>query len=192
MTTSRAAFIAAPLLTGAYGVFRLVNGMGGERQPGFSWTAGHLCFLLALGCFVRAFAVMRARAGAGRLATVGYWLATVGATAVAGQFAIDLVVGWISPDRAAMALRYDQIQAVPGVMPVCYTVLPLLFFVGQTILVGQLARRRVLRPWAPVLVLVDNLLPFADKDLIPLGAVLLLISYAPLYRSEPTPELRFS
>jgi hypothetical protein len=180
---SRTAFVAAPVLTAAYGVFRLVNGLDGVRQPGFSWSAGHLCFLGALACFVRGFAAMRAEAGSGRLATAAFWVATVGAAAVAGQFVIDLVVGFLSADRDAMSSMYSSIQAVPGVMPVFYSVLPMLFFVGQSALAVQLARRRVLRPWAPVLILVDNLIPFVDKDLMPIGAVLLLVSYAPLYRA---------
>ncbi|MER5636745.1 hypothetical protein ABT095_07315 [Kitasatospora sp. NPDC002227] len=184
MINSRTAFVAAPVLTAAYGVFRIINGLDGVRQPGFTWSAGHLCFIGALVCFVRAFAAMRTEAGSGRLSTVAFWTATVGAGAVVGQFVIDLVVGFLCADRDAMDTMYSSIQGMPGVMPVFYSAVPMLFFVGQTILVVQLARRRVVRPWAPVLIVVDNLIPFVDKDLIPLGAVLLLISYAPLYRTR--------
>jgi hypothetical protein len=49
-----------------------------------------------------------------------------------------------------------------------------------------LALGRHVRPWTPLLVLADLAMPFIDKDLIPLGAVLLLVSFAPLAR-KPVP-----
>ncbi|MGW6707278.1 hypothetical protein ACWGDE_20630 [Streptomyces sp. NPDC054956] len=185
MNNPRTAFIAAPVLMGTYGVVRIIDGLDGSRGPGFAWSAGHLCFLAALVFFVRGFATMRDLAGANRLAAVGLWTGTAGAVAVAGQFAMDLAVGFLSADRGAMDVLFTRVQDIPGVLPVFYDFGPLLFFVGQLILVSQLAARRVLKVWAPVLVLVDTTLPFADKDLIPLGAVLLLVSFAPLYRGGP-------
>lgn len=185
MITSRTAFIAAPVLMGAYGVIRIVDGLDGSRGPGLAWSLGHLCFLGAIAFFVQGFVAMRRAVGGGRLSTVGLWVGVAGAVAVAGQFAIDLVVGFLSADREAMNVLFDRVQAIPGMLPVFYDFGPLLFFVGQLILVSQLAKRRVLKPWAPFLALVDTTLPFADKDLIPLGAVLLLVSFAPLYRRAP-------
>ncbi|MFZ3471176.1 hypothetical protein ACODT3_20740 [Streptomyces sp. 4.24] len=185
MTTPRTAFLAAPVLMGAYGVIRILDGLDGSRGPGFAWSLGHLCFLGALVFFVQGFMAMRAMAGHNRLSTVGVWAGTAGAMAVGVQFAIDLVVGFLSADRGAMEVLFTRVQDIPGVLPAFYDFGPLLFFVGQLILVSQLAKRRVLKPWAPVLVLIDTTLPFADKDLIPLGAVLLLVSFAPLYRDRP-------
>ncbi|MFD8638211.1 hypothetical protein [Streptomyces sp. NPDC059533] len=184
MINSRTAFLAAPVLMGAYGIIRIVDGLDGSRGPGPAWTLGHLCFLGALYFFVQGFTAMRTAAGGNRLSTVGLWAGTAGAVAVGVQFAIDLVVGFLSADRAAMENLFTRIQDVPGVLPAFYDFGPLLFFVGQLILVCQLAKRRILKPWAPVLVLIDTTLPFAEKDLIPLGAVLLLVSFAPLYRSR--------
>jgi hypothetical protein len=51
----RTAFIAAPLLTFAYGVFRIIDGFDGSRGPGPAWTIGHLAFLGALAAFVYVF-----------------------------------------------------------------------------------------------------------------------------------------
>ncbi|WP_328923320.1 hypothetical protein OG429_00715 [Streptomyces sp. NBC_00190] len=138
----------------------------------------------ALVFFVRGFAAMRAAAGGNRLSTVGLWTGTAGAIAVGVQFAIDMVVGFLSADRGAVDELFTQVQDIPGVLPAFYDFGPLLFFVGQLILVSQLAKRGVLKPWAPLLVLIDTTLPFADKDLIPLGAVLLLVSFAPLWRTR--------
>ncbi|MFD9301655.1 hypothetical protein ACFWCB_02980 [Streptomyces sp. NPDC060048] len=185
MTIPRTAFIAAPVLMGAYGVIRIIDGLDGSRGPGFAWSLGHLCFLGALAYFVQGFAAMRTMAGRNRLSTVGLWTGAAGAIAVGGQFAIDLVVGFLSADRGAMEVLFARVQEIPGMLPVFYDFGPVLFFVGQLILVSQLAARRILKPWAPVLVLIDTTLPFADKDLIPLGAVLLLVSLAPLYRGRP-------
>ncbi|MFJ6795044.1 hypothetical protein [Streptomyces sp. NPDC091268] len=184
MINSRTAFVAAPVLMGAYGLVRIVDGLDGSRGPGLAWTLGHLCFLGALAFFVQGFVAMRALVGRGRLSTVGVWVGAVGAVAVGVQFAIDLVVGFLSTDRGAMEDRFTRLQEIPGVLPAFYDFGPLLFFVGQLILVCILAKRHVLKLWAPALVLVDTTLPFADKDLIPLGAVLLLVSYAPLYRTR--------
>lgn len=170
---------------GAYGVIRILDGLDGSRGPGFAWTLGHLCVLGALPFFVQGFAAMRARAGRGKLSAVGLWTGVVGAVALAGQFAIDLVVGFLSADRGAMGSMFTKVQDIPGMLPAFYEFGPLLFFVGQLILVSQLAARRVLKPWTPVLVLVNAVLPLADKDLIPLGAVLLLVAFAPLYRDRP-------
>ncbi|MFD5145636.1 hypothetical protein [Streptomyces sp. NPDC058401] len=180
MTTPRTAFVAAPVLMGAYGVIRMLDGLDGSRGPGFAWSLGHLCFLAALVLFVQGFAAMRTMTGGGRLSTVGLWTGTAGAVALAGQFAIDLVVGFMSADRGAMEEMFTRIQDIPGMLPVFYELVPLLFFVGQLILVAQLAARRVLKPWAPVLVLVSALVPLIGKDFIPLGAALLLVAFAPL------------
>ncbi|WP_371616563.1 hypothetical protein [Streptomyces sp. NBC_00454] len=183
MINTRTAFLAAPVLMGAYGVIRIIDGLDGSRGPGLAWSLGHLCFLGALVYFVRGFAAMREAAGRNRLSAVGMWAGTAGATAVGVQFAIDMVVGFLSADRGAMDEMFTRVQEIPGVLPAFYDFGPLLFFVGQLILVSQLAKRRVLKSWAPLLVLIDTTLPFADKDLIPLGAVLLLVSFAPLWRS---------
>ncbi|MFD6891263.1 hypothetical protein [Streptomyces sp. NPDC059957] len=188
MTTPRTAFFAAPVLTGAYGVIRILDGLDGSRGPGFAWSLGHLCFLGALVLFVQGFAAMRAMAGGGKLSAVGLWTGVAGAVALAGQFAIDLVVGFMSADRGAMEELFTRVQDIPGMLPVIYEFGPLLFFVGQLILVSQLAARRVLKPWAPVLVLVNAVLPLVGKDLIPVGAVLLLVAFAPLCRTRETVE----
>ncbi|MEU5011198.1 hypothetical protein AB0G35_13035 [Streptomyces sp. NPDC021749] len=190
MTSPRTAFLTAPVLMGAYGVLRIIDGLDGSRGPGAAWTVGHLCFLGALVFFVQGFGTMRACAGHNRPAAVGWWTGTAGAVALAVQFLIDLTVGFLSADHGAMQELFAHVQAIPGVLPLVYDYGPLLFFVGQLILVVQLAVRRVLKPWAPVLVLVSITLPFASKDLIPLGAALLLLAFAPLYRPGADPRRR--
>jgi hypothetical protein len=177
---SRIAFVAAPLLTMAYGVIRILDGLDGDRGPGLAWTTGHLAFVAALVMFVLTFAHMRRMAGRNTLSTVSTTIGIVGILALVAQFVIDMVVGFLSADHAAMGVLFDRIQAVPGVLFVVYVGVPLLFYIGQLALVVQLAAMRRVKVWTPFLVLLDLLLPFIDKDFIPVGSVFLLVSFIPL------------
>ncbi|MEV0630714.1 hypothetical protein [Nonomuraea wenchangensis] len=186
----RAAFIAAPLLVLAYGVIRILDGLDGSRGPGLAWTAGHLAFVAALLLFVPIYWRLRRMAGGGALATATATAGTVGAAALVAQFGIDLVVGFMSADHAAMSVLFDQVRSVPGVSLGVYDVLPFLFYVGQLALVTQLAVQRQVKAWTPVLVLADLSLAFVDKDLIPLGALFLLVSFVPLARASAAAPVR--
>ncbi|MFG6196012.1 hypothetical protein [Nonomuraea sp. JJY05] len=181
----RIAFIAAPLLVLAYGVIRILDGLDGSRGPGLAWTTGHLAFMAALVLFVPVFWQMRRMAGGNALATASAAAGTVGVVALLGQFGIDIVVGFMSADKEAMGVLFDQVRSVPGVSIVVYDAVPLLFFAGQLALVVQLAVLRRVRVWTPLLVLADLVLPFIEKDLIPLGALCLLVSFVPLARQAP-------
>ncbi|NJP23600.1 hypothetical protein OHB01_38995 [Microbispora hainanensis] len=177
--------VVAPVLVGAYGVARIADGLDGSRGPGLAWTVGHLCFLAALVLFVQIFGRLRAMAGGGVVATAGYAAGLIGALALAAQFTIDLVVGFLSADHDAMGPRFEAVKAIPGVEPVVYTVVPLLFYVGMVVLVARLAAGRRVPWWSAVLVLVQAVLPLVSKDLIPLGAALLLLAFVPLLRLRP-------
>ncbi|MEU4407724.1 hypothetical protein AB0F88_24665 [Streptosporangium sp. NPDC023963] len=190
----RSAFVAAPLLVMAYGVIRILDGLDGSRGPGLAWTTGHLAFLAALAMFVSTFLQMRRMAGRNTLSNVSATVGIIGTLALSTQFVIDIVVGFLSADRAGMGILFDRIQAVPGVSVAVYDGGPFLFYIGQLALVVQLAAVRRVKVWTPFLVLLDLLLPFVDKDLIPLGAVFLLVSFAPLAgqvsrTAEPVPAV---
>ncbi|WP_182907957.1 hypothetical protein [Microbispora sp. H13382] len=179
------ALVAAPALVGAYGVARILDGLDGSRGPGPAWTMGHLFFLAALVLFVWIFGRLRTMAGGGLTATAGYIAGLAGALALAAQFTIDIVVGFLSADHDAMGPRFDAVKAIPGVEPVVYTVVPLLFYVGMVTLVARLASQRRVPWWSATLVLVQAVLPLVSKDLIPLGAALLLLAFVPLMRVRP-------
>lgn len=187
---SRTAFIAAPLLVLAYGVIRILDGLDGSRGPGLAWTTGHLAFIAALLLFVQIFWQMRRMAGRNVLSTVSAVAGTAGIVALLAQFGIDLVVGFLAADHAGMGVLFDRVQAVPGVSIVVYDGVPFLFYLGQLALVVQLAAIRRVKMWTPVLVLIDLVLPFADKDLIPVGSVFLLISFVPLARQAAATTAR--
>lgn len=180
----RTAFIAAPLLTFAYGVFRIIDGFDGSRGPGPAWTIGHLAFLGALVAFVFVFVQLRRLAGGDTVSTVAAGMATAGALVLSGQFAIDIVVGLLSADHESMSLLFADIRSTPGVAFVIYDFGPYLFL-GQLLLVARLAVMRRISAWTPLLVAFDLVAPFVDKDLIPLGAVLLLISFVSIVRRMP-------
>ncbi|MEU4739581.1 hypothetical protein AB0G02_03820 [Actinosynnema sp. NPDC023658] len=176
----RPEFVAAPLLVLTYGVARVVDGFDGERGPGPAWTIGHLAFVAALVLFIRIFQRMRGLIGPrARITAV---VATLGALALLGQFSVDLVTGFLNDDHAGMAAMSREIRTTPGVALLFYDLGPYLFYLGQLVLVVQLALGRHVKAWTPLLVLADLAMPFVDKDLIPVGAVLLLISFWPLAR----------
>ncbi|ACZ83358.1 hypothetical protein [Streptosporangium roseum] len=185
----RFAFVAAPLLVLAYGVIRILDGLDGSRGPGLAWTTGHLAFLAALALFVPIFWEMRRMANRDALSTVSAVMGTVGVLAASAQFVIDIVVGFLSADHAAMGVLFDRIQAVPGVSLAIYDGGPYLFYLGQLALVVQLAVIGRVKAWTPVLVLFDLVLPIVDRDFIPLGAIFLLVSFISLARGiAPTAE----
>ncbi|MFV2175236.1 hypothetical protein ACFHW2_29615 [Actinomadura sp. LOL_016] len=182
----RIAFIAAPLLTLAYGVIRILDGLDGSRGPGIAWTTGHLAFIAAMGSFVHIFWQMRRMAGGNALSTVIAGIATAGALALITQFTIDVVAGLLSADNLSMSLLIRDIRATPGVTLAAYDIGPYLFYIGQFALVVQLAVMRRIKMWTPFLVLVDLIMPNIDKDLIPLGAILLLVSFVSIsHRGAP-------
>ncbi|MEU8325549.1 hypothetical protein AB0C33_44880 [Nonomuraea sp. NPDC048881] len=104
----RFAFVAAPVLTFAYGVIRILDGLDGSRGPGLAWTSGHLAFIGALAFFAVAFHEMRRLAGGGRLATGLAVAGQVGVATLIVQFVIDIVVGFGSAGHAAMGVLFDQ------------------------------------------------------------------------------------
>ncbi|MEU7860245.1 hypothetical protein [Nonomuraea sp. NPDC049141] len=177
---NRTALIAAPLLVLAYGVLRIVDGLDGVRGPGVAWTVGHLAFLGALTLFVPIFWEMRSMLGRSAVATTTLVAGVVGIGCAAAQFTIDIIVGFLAADHDAMSSMFEQVQAVPGVSLAVYSVGPILFYVAQLAFAALLAGHRMVKVWVPVAVLAEIVLSVIDKNLIPVGAVLLLVSFLPL------------
>jgi hypothetical protein len=180
------AFLAAPLLVFAYGVIRIFDGFDGSRGPGLAWTTGHLAFLGALVAFVVVVVHLRRLAGRDRLSTVAVVVASAGAFALFAQFVVDVVVGFMAADHAEMAVIASDISDNRLVSLVCYDVGPYLFYVGLLALVAQLALTRRVAWWAATLILVSQLLPLIDKDLIPVGALVLLVPFVAIGRQLAT------
>ncbi|MGV9338142.1 hypothetical protein [Streptomyces sp. NPDC003688] len=185
-------FLGAPLLAFTYGVIRIVDGLDGVRGPGTAWTTGHLAFIAAMTLFTVAFGQMSGLAGHGRLATALLATATAGALCLTGQFTIDLVAGALTDDHLTMSKAIGRLEEIPAVSLIVYQAGPFLFYGGMLALVIQLAVLRRVKAWTPFLVLCDLLLSLLDKDLIPVGSTLLLVSFTSLSRRLPpaTPRLR--
>jgi hypothetical protein len=114
--------------------------------------------------------------------TAGAVLGLLGIGAVLGQAAVDLYVGAVSADRAAMNSRYDHVQSHPGVTPLLYSVVPVFFYLGLLLLTGALAfgRPRRIGLHAPLCVLLGTLVMAASLDLMPVGALLYSAAFGPL------------
>ncbi|MFI6500251.1 hypothetical protein [Nonomuraea typhae] len=183
----RTAYLAAPVFVFAYGVIRILDGLDGSRGPGVAWTTGHLAFLAALALFVPIFADMRRRLGGGALATASAVVGFAGLACLGAQFVIDIAAGFMAADKAGMSQVFDAVQAVPGVELLVYQAGPALFYLAQVALVTQLALAGTAKFWTPILVTLDFVLPLVNKDLIPLAALCLLVSFVSLSREVRTP-----
>ncbi|MFJ1718000.1 hypothetical protein [Streptomyces sp. NPDC088244] len=182
------ALLVGPVLMAGYGVARLVGRAVGDYGPGAWWSVAHLLFLAGVLAFVPVFLGLRRLAGerGGRRAAgeAAAWAGLIGAAAVVAQAVIDLTAGFVSADKEAMSEMFDRVQGVPGVMPLVYTVVPMLFWLGLLALVTLLAflRRDLVRAWTPILVLAGTVAMAVSLDLLPVGAVCLAAALLPVRR----------
>ncbi|MEL5959630.1 hypothetical protein AADR41_33570 [Streptomyces sp. CLV115] len=189
--TAATALLVGPALMAGYGVVRLVGRGVSDYGPGVWWSVAHLLFLAGVLAFVPVFLGLRGlvgeRGGGRAAATVAAWTGLLGAAAVVVQAVIDLAAGFAAADKQAMSEMFDRVQGVPGVMPLVYTVVPMLFWLGLLALVTLLAflRRDVVRAWAPVLVLAGTAVMAVSLDLLPVGALCLAAALLPVRRGLP-------
>ena len=185
----RTACIAGPALMAGYGLVRLAGRGLGDYGPGVWWSAAHLLFLAAVLTFVPVFMGLwraaGARGGKGVAVAVAALAGLAGTAAVAVQAGIDLVVGFVAADKGAMGELFTRVQDIPGVMPLVYTVVPLLFWLGLLALITLLAflRRDLVPAWVPPLVLVAVALMGMSLDLLPVGGVCLGLALLPVCRA---------
>lgn len=182
------ALLAGPVLMAGYGVVRLVGRAVGDYGPGVWWTVAHLLFLAGVLAFVPVFLGLRTlggERGGGRVAgEAAAWTGLLGAAAVVVQAVIDLGAGFVAADKEAMSEMFDRVQGMPGVMPLVYTVVPMLFWLGLLTLVTLLAflRRDLVRAWAPALVLAGTVVMAVSLDLLPVGALCIGAALLPVRR----------
>ncbi|HEX4815385.1 MAG TPA: hypothetical protein VFV66_21795 [Nonomuraea sp.] len=143
-----------------------------------------MAFLAALVLFIPIFRDLWGRAGRTWPATTALVAGVAGAACMFAQFAIDVVIGFMAADRAAMGPLFDQVRAVPGVRLAVYEAGPYLFNMAQLALVVLLAVQGRVKAWMPVVLLAGLVLPLAGRDLIPVGAVVVLLVFRPLARQS--------
>ncbi|WP_282205986.1 hypothetical protein [Kitasatospora fiedleri] len=178
MVTGRRALGWAAGLMAVYGLVRLLPG---SRGVGAGWTVGHLALfagLALLGAGLPELWRLGGRDGAWGRAWLG--LGWAGVAAGLAQAGIDLYANAVSADRAARSALFDRVQSVPGVLPLVYTVVPLLLYVGLLGLLARLALRRTVPWWSPALVLLGTLATGASLDFLALGAALYLLAFRPV------------
>jgi hypothetical protein len=176
------AMLAAPVFVLLYGLIRL---FGGRHGPSFGWSVGHLIFLVGIALFAPVVVELRRQVRRGSwlwklLADLSALVAGLGLLAQFVQIVIDLMAGTRGGNSASMDAYFDRVQAIPGVEPAIYTVGPVLFYVGLLALAVLLAIQQPSR-WtvaAAVLVGFGVMMPAISLDLIPVGAVLLLLGLA--------------
>lgn len=170
----KVSFIAAPALIGAYGVARLI-----DRQSRAGWTFGHLLMLAGLVLFGLVIVELR-RLAPGRTSTSFAAIGLIGLAASVAQIGIDIVVGLLARDAADKQHMFQQIQQVPGVQPVVYTVVPILFYVGLLGLTVVAAVARSAAWWTPALVLAGTVAAATNLDYIPVAGALYVLALAPM------------
>jgi hypothetical protein len=146
-------------------------------------------FIAAMVMFLLVFGSLRRLAGRDVLSTVCVVVASVGAVALIAQFGVDIAVGLLADDHAGMAQLSRNVRGNTALSLAIYDVGPYLFYAGQFVLVLQLAVLRRIAGWTPLLLLVDLVMPLVDKDLIPIGAAALLVSFASISRRIAEPAL---
>lgn len=184
------AFLLAPALMAGYGLVRLTGQAVGDYGPGTWWSVAHVLFLAGVLAFVPVFLGLRLPDGVrgGRRVAVRVAAGTglLGAAAVAVQAVIDLVVGFVAADDRAMSDMFEKVQDVPGVMPVVYTAVPMLFWLGLLALVTLLAffRRGEVPARSPLLVLAGVVMMAVSLDLLTVGALCIGLALFPMRRAK--------
>jgi hypothetical protein len=167
----RIAAIGAPVLLLLYGLLRLVGGAGGH---GPAWNLGHALFFIAF------ILLGGLTVGLRLLVPVTTRPARVAAdlALAAGLFGAACFLWGILGD---LFPRVHDAAPVPGPLQVAG---PLLFQVGVLVLLAMLVatRPRRLPIWTPALMLVGFLLFAINLDLLPVGALILLLALSPLAR----------
>ncbi|OIJ89546.1 hypothetical protein [Streptomyces colonosanans] len=100
-----------------------------------------------------------------------------------GQVLIDLYGGFITDTEAEQNRFFADVQSHPGVLPVFYQVLPVLFHLGLLAMVAVLAFRRRLPFWSPLAALAGMVVAAASLDFMTVGVALYALALLPLHRS---------
>jgi hypothetical protein len=173
----RLAALAAPTLLLLYGVLLLIDGLDGHHGRGLAWNLGHTLFFIAFVLLGVLTVGLRQLVAATRVRT----------RMVANLATVAGLVGIACFEWGILGDLFPDVHEAAPVPQVLQGIGPLLFQLGTLTLLVMLvtARPRRLPVRSPVLVLVGFLLFAVNLDLIPVGALLLLIGLAPLARRPP-------
>jgi hypothetical protein len=163
--TTRGLALTAPLLLFAHGILRWVDGLGGQGGSGVLWFLAQAALVAAALSFAGVATGLRRLLGGGAMVTLATAAALVGA----------LLTSWV-----ALASGIGGDAALRGA-PVGLAALgPALLAAGLLALLAPFATVGVLTAHHFGLVAVGALLAVAPFELVPLGALLVLIGVDPL------------
>jgi hypothetical protein len=172
------AFVA-PALMLVYGLLRVVDGLDGDRHNGPAWDLGHIAFFVAIVLFAVLALALRALDRPAGWRRVLVDAATVAVLLGAGCF-LWVIAGDLSADFRSAAPLPEALELIG----------PLLFQVGLLTLLIRLVPGRRLPVWSPIVVLLGFASIGLNLDLLPLGAVLVLVALLPLALAGTTPTAR--
>jgi hypothetical protein len=165
---------AAPALMLVYGLLRVVDGLDGQRHDGPAWDLGHLAFFVAIVLFaVLAVALRGLDRPAARWRRAAVDTATAAVLAGAGCF-LWVIAGDLSAGFRSAAPLPDALELAG----------PLLFQAGMLVLLVRLVLARRLPVWSPIVVLLGFAGIGVNLDLLPVGAVMVLVALLPLALSR--------
>ncbi len=173
----RISSVGAPVCLLLYGVLRLVDGLDNGRGPGLAWDAGHAMFFAAFVLLAVLIAGLRAL-----VPDRVPWHRTVANIAATAGLAGAASFLWVILGDLFGSLHDNAPLPAP-----LHAAGPLLFEAGLLTLLAQLAiiAPRRLPARTPVLVFL-GLAPIAvSLDILPVGAVLVLLALFPLGRPSP-------
>ncbi|WP_235464982.1 hypothetical protein [Streptomyces platensis] len=128
------------------------------------------------------FLELRRLAGRGLVATATAAVGLVGAGCSLAQISVDVVVGALARDHEAMRGMFANVQSVPGVKLVVYTVGPVLLYLGLLVMFCQLALTRAIPVWRAVAVVLAVLVSLLGLDALPVVGLLLCAGLTPFAR----------
>jgi hypothetical protein len=167
--------VAAPLLMLLYGVLRWFDGLDGHRdKTGALWRTGHVAFfaailLLAVLAIGLARTVHSGSAARRAIAAVSVLAVLFGAACFEWTTVGDLFA------------RLRESAPLPGPLE---TAGPALFEVGLLVLLILAVVARRVPFWSPILVLVGFGAIGVNLNLLPIGAVVVLVGLLPLARRQ--------
>lgn len=170
---SRLLALLGPLLLFVHGILGWVDGLDGTRGTGWVWGLAGLVLVAAVASLTLLTAELGEQTGRGPLATVAVVIGAFGAGAV-GAVTLGRLLGGLGDDLPTTLTAGGPVLVAVGLAVLGFRlVLAERLPIGSALL-ATLGAAMVAVPW----------------DLLPLGALVLLIGFGPLTQrhGEPTPH----
>jgi hypothetical protein len=127
----------------------LILMMRAGNGPDSGWFISHWLLILGVLLFMPVALSLRALLSndTSLLPDIGVAASLLGSAALVGQFAIDLVIGLISNDQAAMSAFFRQISSAPTISLPFHLLGPVAFYGGLMTLIVLLMKHQSISSW---------------------------------------------